>query len=395
MIKFLKKMKPETEKEIEPNKHEFKKEPETLNSIESLKERELSFEGDALDIFNLAIIKRIDIAIKLANEIRMLHEQNIVHRRISPSNFKIDAKGNLISIGFENAIITNDPIFFKKDILALGVMFNGALKLGSIEDNKIILLLETMVSENSEDRPSLNKVIETLIKAKEMLLQRRGELDNIIERSLGSFSELSEENSEQINNLKTHLRECLQKIKMMTDKIEDLENEEIENLKIIFYELISEYNDLKLILVEGEASQKLIETRIERRLCLLLDNLSNIEIVTIPSHASKNKLKLLVEALDKRMNNCVNQYELTALQELYENAHTCYEKKSQDISFEDIKIPFLRSEMAYFSGINLQLIDFQSFYTPLWLSARPSPSMESEDDDYLNIKLAEFRINLK
>jgi hypothetical protein len=49
--------------------------------------------------------------------------------------------------------------------------------------------------------------------------------------------------------------------------------------------------------------------------------------------------------------------------------------------------------MEYFTGINLQLVDCESTYTPLWQNAQPRPYMGSEDDDDLSIKLAQFRIN--
>lgn len=356
--------------------------------LEPFQKRAEEFEGELLeDNLLLSDLEKLDVAHKLLQEIQLLHENNIAFRRsITPSHFKIDSTRNLVATGFDNAEISTNPDLFKKDIVALGVLFKGVLKLENLGLKSLNHLIESMINQDELNPPTLPHAIDILYQSKERLLQQKQEIDELVRHSLYTLYDLLEGNTDFKNGLEENAQIYYEKIRTLTSKMEEtfsnraipegIKQDILQELQVQLDKVTHSYSDTMIQLEERSVSQAKIQSRIERKEKLLTSDLSEIEIFTIPSNATKESLKHLDVALVQKLELCQDDHARSILEEVRENVQTCVEKKSaDDLAYHDIRIPIMKSELSFFSGVNLSLDENRKSFTPSWqASTKPSSS---------------------
>lgn len=332
--------------------------------IELLEQRAKEFEGTLLeDKLNgdLSEYDMLTITSQLLQEIQFLHSQNIAFTRsIAPNHFKVDANNKVVATGFEHAQVTDNPEHFKKDILALGVMLKGVFKIENLGIKDANRIVKSMINPTQEF--SLSHAIEGFDRVQQQYIRKRHNIDSTIHHSLDELYDLAEGNTEFKKGLEDEAAQQFKIIEALSKVIEKTAFDDHvspankEQIQEELRQRMHSYNDTLIQLEERKISERKINVRIQRKEALLASRLADLTIFTIPSNASKESLKKLDKDLENKLSKSADENEKVILEEIYENVHSCLEKKSADnLTYHDIKIPLMSTELAYFSDIELHL----------------------------------------
>ncbi len=327
-------------------------------------------------------IQKLDIAIKLLEDIHSLHKQHIIHCHINQESVFLDDDLHVISIdeGFscqstKDFIIKKDkygnPIVIGKmpyislevrqqgcysyasDVFALGMTFKHDFNLADFMLPEVPHLITQMCETDPLKRPSVTDAIVRLKKVHAKLLDQICLSQTTLHRFIAQLKYITTINKQLIGELKQQYAELNNEIVKLNKQLNSSTEASFHTPKKIaqLHKKINAIDKIRYDLPDAinhkERLSKELYERIHRLRGMLANHSEDTLLFTLSYRTSQKNILDFRQSLQQRIQTCNKKNEKIMLKEIYYKVAFAYQQKVKNQPFSDLYIFCHQNEIPF------------------------------------------------